>query len=335
MKVKLPNLFICRSPLQLLNCTEACEHFGLRDEYTILMCAWRAERDKEMMANILDMYPHWSEVHFFPLYPTSGQWNILRNIFGRHKKFSHLFVGDTTHLINFFINKIGNFDEIYWVDDGTATHHRIRQISEKQLHMQRKNFSFRPAWQTLILNKIGMLPTFAYGSKFFTIYKSPQHSTKNFITKNELSFIKSKISQKPTSDEIWFIGSNIRNEVLLNPLEYTNLMQKISEITDLKNVTYIPHRKESDKYLEDLASELGFKVLRFKNIIEVELTTINRLPKKIISMGSSAIDTITQLTSIPITLFKVPTNYCTPIRKESMENMYKESKDKNIEIIYL
>lgn len=287
------------------------------------------------MANILDMYPHWSEVHFFPLYPASGQWKILRKIFGRYRKFSHLFVGDTTHLINFFINKIGNFDEIYWVDDGTATHHRIRQISERQLHKQRKNFSFRPAWKTYILNKIGMLPTFAYNSKFFTIYNSPQHPNKNFITKNELSFLKSKIHQKPTSEEIWFIGSNIRNEVLLNPSDYTKLMKKIAAVTDFKNVTYIPHRKESDKYLEDLANQLGFKILRFKNIVEVELATINKIPNKIISMGSSAIDTITQLTSIPITLFKIPTDYCIPMRKESIENMYKEAKERKIDIFYL
>ncbi|GEM_PF-5399953 len=48
-----PSLYICRSPLQLLNCIEACEQFGLRDQCNILVAAWLAECDRELMQRLI------------------------------------------------------------------------------------------------------------------------------------------------------------------------------------------------------------------------------------------------------------------------------------------
>lgn len=307
----------------------------MREKETILICAWRAERDKDLMANILALYPYWSKVYFFSLYPTKNQWSILREISKNYREFENLFLGDTTHLINIFINKFWKLNEIYWVDDGTATHHRIRQISERTLHLQKKNFKFRPRWATRIMSAFGMLPTFAYRSKFFSIYKNNTSPKKIDIIKNTLSFTKSNLSNKPQSNDIWFIGSNIRNEALRNPDDYSEFMRQISLKVDMRNVTYIPHRKESDDYLKILSEELGFKIKRLDNILEIELTKPTPLPEEFISMGSSAIDTITALIDAKVRLFKIPIHNCTTERQESIGNMYKDAQHKGIEIIEL
>ncbi len=287
------------------------------------------------MANILDMYPHWSEVHFFPLYPASGQWKILRNIFGRYKKFSHLFVGDTTHLINLYINKIGKFSEIFFIDDGNSTLSRADKIFEKSLHLERKNHTPRPYWLTIFLLKLGLLQNFAYNSKFFSIYKPNQEIQNKIFIKNNLTYTKSKIKSKSQSNDIWFIGSNLKNEILENPDDYIKLLNEAVQQRPHENIIYIPHRKESDTQLNEFREKLNIKIVRLRNIIEIELLESNEVPKEIISFGSSAIDTIGILTDIKITIFRIPTKYDKNHRKSALERMYRDAQSKEIPIINL
>ena len=335
MTSKKPSLFFCRSPLQLLNCIEASEHFGLRNKNTVLVCAWRSERDRQLMQRLLDLYPHWSELHFFPLYPSKGQLPVMWKVFRDKRDFANLFIGDTTHLINFFINKIGNFDTIYMVDDGTATIRRSRQIYEKKLHLQRKNFTdYNPAI-ALIFSKIGISPIFLYQAKFFTIYNNLNEGLSSKIEKNQLLYCKSKLKEKSRTDEIWFIGSNIRCEVLKNPEDYEIFLDQVNEHVDFSQVTYIPHRKETDAYLETISKRYNMKIRRLQDIIEIELIKAKALPNSIISFGSSAIDTIKILTQLPIKIFKIPNQSIKTTRIESVQGMYDEASRSELNLVEL
>ena len=329
------SLFICRSPLQLLNCIEACEHFGLRDSHTVLVCAWRAERDRQLMQRLLDLYPHWSELYFFPLYPSKGQLPVMFKVFRGRRHFAHLFVGDTTHLINLFLNKIGRFDAIHMVDDGTATTHRARQISEKTLHLQRKNFSYHNPAVALLFARLGISSTFLYRAKLFTIYDIPHESLQSRIVRNQLKHCKSQLKEKPKTDEIWFIGSNIRREVLINPDDYDFFLDQVNQQINLSHVVYIPHRKEPDEYLEIISRRYDMKIRRLEDILEIELINAKTLPSAFISFGSSAIDTINMLIHPPITIFRIPDEAIKAIRLESVHGMYNGMSRAAIDIAQL
>ncbi len=332
---RLPNLYICRTPLQLLNCIEACEHFGLRGGDNILVCAWRAERDRDLMRRLLDHYPHWREVHFFPLYPTRHQLPVMLRVFRRHRHFAHLFFGDTTHLINLFINKIGSFDSIHLVDDGTATLHRARQIAERTLHLQRKNFTARHPAASALLAALGLSATFHYRAGLFTIYDIPQPALRRRVVRNTLAFCKSRIGEKPRSAEIWFIGSNIRREVLIDAADYDDFLDQVHRRIDLSKVVYIPHRKEQDDYLATISRRYGMEIRRLPDILEIELVNAATIPAAFVSFGSSAVDTIDILVHPPISIFRIPEAAIEPVRRESVRGMYHSAIEKGFEVVDL
>jgi|GEM_PF-1812586 len=335
MSAGKPSLFLCRSPLQLLNCIEACEHFGLRGTHTVMVCAWRAERDRQLMQRILDLYPHWSELHFFPLYPSHGQLPVMLRVFRRHRHFANLFYGDSTHLINLFLNKVGHFDTLYMVDDGTATLHHARQIAERTLHLQRKNFTYRNPLASWALAGLGLSPTFNYRAKLFTIYDIPQPALRGRVIRNPMAFCKSRIGKKPRSEEIWFIGSNIRREVLIRMDDYEDFLEQVHRRIDLSRVVYIPHRKEADDYLATLSRRFGMEIRRLKDILEIELVNAASIPAAFVSFGSSAVDTIDLLVHPPITLFRIPDEAVDPVRRESVQGMYKSAAAQGFEIVDL
>lgn len=335
MSAAKPSLFLCRSPLQLLNCIEACEHFGLRDTHTVMVCAWRAERDRELIQRILDLYPHWSELHFFPLYPSKGQLPVMFKVFGGRRDFANLFYGDSTHLINFFLNKVGRFDELYMVDDGTATLHHARQVAERTLHLQRKNFTYRNPLASWLLAALGLSPTFNYRATLFTIYNIQHPALQGRVIHNPLAFCKSCIGAKPRSDEVWFIGSNLRREAFVRADDYEDFLEQVNRHTDLSKVVYIPHRKEPDDYLAMISRRFGMEVRRLKDILEVELVYAPSIPAAFVSFGSSAVDTIDMLVHPPITLFRIPQEAIEPVRRESVRGMYKSAEEHGFEIVDL
>lgn len=335
MNTGKPSLFLCRSPLQLLNCIEACEHFGLRNSHTILVCAWRAERDKHLMQRILDLYPHWSELYFFPLYPTKGQLPVMLKVFRGRRHFAHLFVGDTTHLINVFLNKVARFDSIHLVDDGAATLHRAHQIATRVLHRQRKNFTPRSKLSSAVQASLGLSPMFLYQARFFTFYPISQPELADKIDRNELSFCKSRIGEKPRTDEVWFIGSDIRREVLARREDYDAFLEQVHRRIDLSKVVYIPHRKEPDDYLAEMSRRYGMEIRRLEAILELELVNAPTLPKAFVSFTSSALDTIDILIKPPITVFRIPPAAIRDTLREKYNEVYDAMARKGFDIVNL
>ncbi|MGE0111627.1 hypothetical protein [Aquabacterium sp.] len=335
MRHPLPNLYICRSPLQLLNCIEACEKLGQNGGANILICAWRAEIDRRMMQHALELYPHWSEIHFFSLYPTKNQIPILLDVFRKRRHFANLFIGDTTHLINIFINKVGNFESIYLVDDGTATISLAKRIATHSIHRIRKNNTPRGRLSTVLQARLGLSPMFMYQAKFFTFYQIGHLGLADRIVPNDFKFIKSRIQDKPRSEEIWFIGSNIREIILKNNLDYDDFLAQVNQRVDLSKVVYIPHRKEHDSYLSDISKRFKMEIRRMDSILEIELTRTANLPRSIISFGSSALDTLDILAKSPVTVFCIPEKSIKTTSKSAYRDMYDSMKDKGFKMIEL
>ncbi|MDD2991792.1 MAG: hypothetical protein PHI64_22910 [Zoogloea sp.] len=330
-----PNLYICRSPLQLLNCIEACEKLGQTGGDNILLCAWRAELDRQLMQRLLDLYPRWSEVYFFSLYPTKNQIQPMLRILRRHRHFSKIFVGDTTHLINIFLNKLWHFESIYLIDDGASTIRRSALIANRSLHLLRKNGSPRSALSSLMQDALGLSPMFAYQAQFFTYYEIQHPELADKIVKNDLNFSKSHIREKPRSQEVWFIGSDIRQVVLENRDDYCDFLAQVHRKINLSKVVYIPHRKEPDHYLAKISKRFDMEVRRLDNILELELIHADALPQAFASFTSSALDTIDILAKSPITVFRIPASAIHETARSVYDDVYDAMARKGFDIIEL
>lgn len=329
------NLYICRSPLQLLNCIEACEEFGKDGALNVLFCAWRSTADRKLLQHLLNLYPNWSEVHFFPLYPTRNQISPLIRIFNKNRKFTNLFVGDTTHLINIFINKIGKFKSIYIIDDGSATLTLAKRIANTSLHRTNKSNTQRSALKTALQAHMGLSPMFMYQAKFFTFYPIHETIPPEKIVKNDLKFCKSRTQEKARSREIWFIGSNIRQIALERKEDYNDFLAQVNRQIDLSKVIYIPHRKESDQDLKEISNKFKMEIRRLENILEIELVHASTLPESFISFGSSALDTIDILSKSPITVFRLPEQSIRSQLRSAYRDMYESMLKKGFNFIDL
>lgn len=92
----------------------------------------------------------------------------MLKVFRGRRHFAHLFYGDSTHLINVFLNKVGRFDAMHMVDDGTATLHHARQVAEE---LARRTCSarislYRHPLASRLLAGLGLNSTFNYQAKF-------------------------------------------------------------------------------------------------------------------------------------------------------------------------
>lgn len=187
----------------------------------------------------------------------------MSKVFSGRRRFSHLFFGDTTHLINFFINKIGGFERMHLVDDGTSTPHRVRQIAEHTLHLQRKNFSFRHPALSAVMLRLCLCSDFHYRACIFTIYDISEPLLREPVVPNSRQFCRARLGEKAHNGEVWFIESNIRREILFNLDDYAYLLDQVHRQIDRSRAVNIHHRKAPDDYLAILSKRFDMEIAAF------------------------------------------------------------------------
>lgn len=316
------DLYLCRSPLQLLNCIEAREALGKSDRKNVLIAAHCVPLDKVMMAKLLELYPHWDEVHFFPLYPLGNQVAAMRRVLSRRPVVDRLIVGDSTQFLNLLINRVIRPRSCIMVDDGASTMSRAPLIANRSLHLFRKNLAPQSRLVSKLKSWLGLAPTYLYKAKFFTLYDLQKFGLGDRCAMNTLAHCRSRLTQKPIGEEVWFIGSNFRGDLLADPADYDNIIGHLAHFEDLSRVIYIPHRKEPEDYLARLAKMHGFTIRRFESIVELEVLNIESLPARIISFGSSAVNTLNELIARPTTVYQVPREMIAPHRWALVRELY-------------
>ena len=287
------------------------------------------------MENLIRLYPLWEEVVFFPLYPIKNQISAMSRFFTRKIQVERIFIGDSTKFINFVINKFIKPKLCVMVDDGASTLSLAPFIADRKLHLRKKNLAPQSSQLSKIKSWAGLAPTYLYDARFFTIYDLKKFGLQNRTDLNTLDYCRSKLKEKSINQETWFIGSNFRGDLLAKPESYEKLIAHLSELEDLTRVIYIPHRKEPDDYLAVLASRYGFTVRRFTTIIEIEVLNATALPKRIISFGSSAINTLNHLISRPTTVYQVPDAILAEHRRQVLTELYEVCKENGYTMIEL
>lgn len=327
------DLYLCRSPLQLLNCIEARKALG-GERRSVLLAAHCVPLDKSMMEKLLVLYQGWDEVHFFPLYPLRNQIATMRRVLRARPLVERLVIGDSTQFLNLLINRVLRPRSVVMVDDGASTLSRAPFIADRTLHLRRKNLAPKSPLLGRLKAWLGLEPTYLYRADFFTFYdlaKFGLHGSR----RNTLAFCRSCLAQKPLSDETWFIGSNFRGDLLLDPASYDGLVERLAEFEDLSRVVYIPHRKEPDDYLATLAARHGFTVRRFEAMVELEVLKAAALPARIISFGSSAVNTLHELIARPTVVYQVPPDLIAAHRWKVLEEQYALGRSKGYTMIDL
>jgi hypothetical protein len=275
------NLFIIRSPLQLLNAVEAKEYF--KTDNNILVILTNSQNDEKSFEKILTLST-WDNIIYYKEKPSLFKRAKLIKSLKKHT-YHYVFTGDYGSINQAFLANL-NAKEFYLIDDGTRTiviHKMLKNPS--QIPFSQKTNLYRYAL-------LGLKVSFKKPLNFFTCYNlEPLKNSKLII--NEYRYLQSLFQPNQQDDAIYFLGQNI-DDLLMKKGRYVEYIKRLKECYK-KTIYYLPHRHETiSNELQELFDE---QLILIENKIPIEIFFLekNIYPRYIISFTSSALFNLSRI----------------------------------------
>lgn len=322
------SISLVRTPFQLFNCIEACNKFNAKGT-NILICIYKNDIDEKIFRNIIDN-DFWKEVYFYKLtFFNKIFYSInLNKILNKYKSSEYCFFGLITSYIIHSINRISASKNIL-IDDGNETLLIAKNIKEKNYD---KKF-FKKKLINFILRRDFSLD-FLNNLEIFSFYNLDSFNLDNKLIKNEYVFFRKSIKQLPIEKKIFFIGSNLIGTYISKDY-FENILRNVVNYYSDYEINYIPHRYEDLEYLEHLSKDFKFKIKKFSTILELGILEYGKRPFGLISIRSTALETIGYLYDIDfLNIIEIDTDML--LKEEQIleyKNLYYNYKQKNIPII--
>lgn len=284
------SLYIVRSPLQLFNCHEASRHYG-DDGYKIVLILYRKEFDRDLMLKVLDRSA-WDEVIVTDFRSNLVQFRLIGQLLAKIPAIGYCFLGDYTHSINMLINR-RTPRHIVWLDDGVVTLHRAKLMADEKFFKLDKHFHKKSKLIVLLEKMLQSDRDYLKRAEFFTIYESIRdYSSTLRVRTNDYRFFRRRCAELPVRDVAFFIGTDLRREVLKNPDDFERYLDAIGRHYRGKPWCYVLHRKEDLAYMKGLGEKYNFTVERFDRILEQQFLHQGWCPSEVSTTCSSALDTV-------------------------------------------
>lgn len=321
------SISLVRTPFQLFNCIEAVRNFNKNGE-NILICIYKKERDKDLYNRVLKEF-HWSKVYFFKL-NFFNKWFYsfrLNNIIKKYKNTKYCFFGLITSYNIHAINIINAQNNIL-IDDGNEIFLIVNNLS-RQTYVKKFNTNF---FNKLLKRNFDL--KFLKRLKIFTFFDVDQNLINNEILKNRYIQFKRSIENLPTSNEIFFIGSNLI-DTYISQEYFEKILKSTLDYYGNTNIVYIPHRYENIGYLKGLSQKYNFRIKKFSTILELGILEYGEKPNKLISIRSTALETLNFLYDIKsIQVLKLNLDYLLKEnQKKEFLDLYENYKMKKIKVI--
>ncbi|MDD5156440.1 polysialyltransferase family glycosyltransferase [Sulfurimonas sp.] len=282
------NLFIVRSPLQLMNAIEAKEHFSTKHNILLIMHdstinPISTNSTQMQLVSKLSMFDE--EIDFY--YPNkskfsklSSQAKLIKKL--QQKNYEHIFTGDYGTINQLIIANLKTIST-YLLDDGTMT----MTTHANKLHPNHKS-SWEQKIKLLRYKIFGLNTNQNNPVNLFTNYHIIPHGHEKIIT-NNYSYFKKTYTEKAFKDErIYLLGQSFTSGKTMTDIKYVNYIKKIIDYYK-KEIIYIPHRAEiiSDR-LKALTSD-QFTIQKNEGPIEIVFLSRNIYPMHVVSFYSSAL----------------------------------------------
>lgn len=326
----MKSLFIVRTPFQLFNCIEAQGVFKDVGECHLL-CIYKKDIDRLLMERMIES-KLWKSVFFLQLttvnrlcYPL-----VVKHFLINIKDAKYCFFGLTTPLISHCINTVQAEKNIL-LDDGNEIFLIAKKIANKKIfHID----MIQRIYNIILGRKVDF--SFAKDLSIFTFFDLKDYRLDNVVLHNDYHVFKQKVLTLPTSKEVFFIGSNLIDTYMDKQFFEENMLKVVNYYRGFK-VVYVLHRYEDKVYLESIGSKLGFEVIQFSMILEMALLEYGKIPEKIATFRSTALETLGYLYApIEMKVFEIDTErLLKPDQKAEYEILYNNYRKKNIPIINL
>ncbi len=312
------NLFISRTPLQLLNCTEARDRFHQSGpEENVLLLTYCKPADLKLCKPLLD--GGWDRV--IPL-----RLNLISRYF--YPLLLWLKLGDQTQIHCLYTAWLKHLHaHIYntWkpartclIDDGNEI-----LILSSRIEKGEQFGARQMQWTDRLLRRRRTVASDARPA-YFSLYELPWVARTRH-TLNDYRCLREKGRGLEQRNLVMFIGSNTHPKHIQDPILFTELLRRVSSHYAGRKLLYVLHRYEDESKVKPLAEPLGFEVIRFANILECEPLAQGWLPNEVATFNSSAADTLHQLYGLPVTIFEIAPGRLGPTSdKAKWRQLYQE-----------
>lgn len=312
----MKNVFIVKSPLQLLNAMEARCHFEL-DFHSCVLIIMGDKKSFPQMLNLVKENDAWGMVFLLDNIPVfvrskflnycNGSSSIKTSLFKFQKSsfFSvlklnklayflkeagYLFVGDNHNpLMRHFINRLKHRKTVL-LDDGVGAvymasirkkrHHTTPDIKlNKKIKLMAKRF-----FQRLNDRQVDEV-------SFFSAYNLDL-SEKDELVHNDYRCLNNKKKSLDRINDVYFLGTPFSEVGVMSEGDYLRQLNMVREKYNNQVFKYISHRRESPDKLKKIENEMGIEVIAFNYPIEYQLAMIGPVPKILTSFVTSALENL-------------------------------------------
>jgi len=280
------NLFIVKTPLQIINSIEAIDHFKLQNDFNtiiVIQSKETSDNDKQMQ-KIISLYKWDDTIYVTGKLSYFTYISLIKQL--QKQEYNYMFFARFGSIQRLIIANTTKKD-LYYFDDGTET---ITMYNDFLLPNKVNKFNSRQLARVRFMLaglKINITDTI----NLFTYFDlEPFQNTK--VVNNNLSYFREKyLKVNTTDDTIYLLGQPLIEKKLLPEDIYINSIKNIINSTS-QNIIYIPHKGE-DKNSKVLSLEsTKFRILPINIPIELYFLENKIEPKHLISFFTTAFFTL-------------------------------------------
>jgi hypothetical protein len=325
------NVFIVRTPLQAFNAVEARERF-CQNQNNYIIIVYRNSIDRRLLESIV-LLEDWFRVNYISLKPHLPLMIFFYKLLQDMPTIEYCFLGDHSTIINYYMNRV-KYQKLILLEDGTATIRRAELLEKRVFHKIKKTAYSEKSILEIAFERLLKIDTrYYYNSRFFTIYNL-KNSIK--IINNDYRFFKSMIKKFPQKKEAFFIGSNIKDKIMVDIETFERYILDIVNIYRRKEIKfyYILHRKEDEIYMQSLSKRLNFKCIRFSNILELEFLKMQYIPCEVSTFLSTAVTTLNNLYPSTYSYYPLLSDDINEKFKNPIKSLYQQFQKEEIVRLY-
>ncbi len=284
----MKNLFIIRSPLQLINCMEAISYFNLENDNNILVIIYNnTNNTKEQINKLINKYK-WYEIIKINQKKKKSKFFDYILLINKLKKqsYNYLFVGDFGTIYKLIIaNTLKK--QVWYVDDGVITFKYYEElIKPKKIN----KFNLRMIRFLFIGLKINIQDNI----NFFTYFDLETLPNIKIINNNLFNFKQLYMKNIILDNVTYILGQPLFETNLLKEDDYFECIDNIIKTISTK-IVYIPHRTEKINNRHKSYINNNFEIRDINMPVELYFLEQNIEPYSIISFMTTAFFTLKKI----------------------------------------
>jgi hypothetical protein len=336
------NIFLLNgTPIQLILAQEAKHVLGISDEDSILAIRNIANDTYKLSIKTREEvleFSSWKEIHFIPQIKFKNFLEYIKN-FRQYISVARNLIESNQPVKNIFLGNYGNEPmrhiantyaargcAIYFLDEGNGTLHLYQRREEAggNLREQKLKDKLRNALSDFF--KVSLLGLKVYDVKypvtFFTEYPL-EPTPRTHILRHRFETIRKHTNDWKRDDRVYFFGNAFIDFRHLVKEDYFSFFSFITEYFKGERILYVPHPRERQDEVEEMAKKFSLEVLTTSLAIEIYLVKNKILPKYVGGFTSTSLSRVHQMLgpAVPVVSFRVPSRLLR-VRKKIVENLY-------------